>query len=326
MRDDLEHALDGGHAESASALPGKRDIFYESTDGLRLYAADYGPEEAALTVLCMHGLTRNHKDFEPLIRQLDLPCRFVAVDVRGRGLSDRDPNRAYSPDVYVGDMVTLLNKLGTSKVSLIGTSMGGLMAMIMSQALKDRIQGIVLNDVGPAVNPAGVKRIAGYTSGMRTFPDWQAAADAIQSSQHTAFPDFTGTDWMALARQTCRETDTGQVEFDYDPAITENMDVSGPVWKINFMMWRLFGRMKHIPLLTLRGEHSDILTSSTANRMCRRHKNCRLVTVPNRGHAPMLSEPEAVSAISDFLASQIEANPTAPGSQPSHQATTDAGR
>lgn len=305
MTNESDHMTDEGAAASASSLTGKRDIFYQSIDGLRLYAADYGPKDAALTVLCMHGLTRNHKDFEPLIRQLDLPCRFIAVDVRGRGLSDRDPNRAYSPDVYVGDMITLLDELGVNKVTLIGTSMGGLMAMIMSQAMKDRIQGIVLNDVGPAVNPAGVKRIASYTSGIRSFPNWQAAADAIQSSQHTAFPNLTDPDWMDFAHQTCRETDAGQVMFDYDPAITENMDVSGPVWKINFMMWRLFGRMKHIPLLTVRGEHSDILTSKTANLMCRRHKKCRLVTVPNRGHAPMLSEPEAVSAISDFLGTQM---------------------
>jgi pimeloyl-ACP methyl ester carboxylesterase len=134
-------------------------------------------------------------------------ARFIAVDVRGRGLSDRDPNRAYSPDVYVGDMIALLNELGIDRVALMGTSMGGLMAMIMSQALKDRISGIVLNDVGPAVNPAGVKRIAAYTSGVRSFPDWTAAANAIRASQQAAFPDFGTSDWVAFAHQTCRETD-----------------------------------------------------------------------------------------------------------------------
>ncbi|MEZ6002213.1 alpha/beta fold hydrolase [Hyphomonas sp.] len=289
----------------STSLPDKRDVFYQSADGLRLYAADYGPVDTPLTVLCMHGLTRNHKDFDPLIGKLNLPCRFISVDVRGRGASERDPNHAYSPDVYVGDMTALLNQLQIDKVTLIGTSMGGLMAMIMSQVLKDRIQGIVLNDVGPAVNPAGLKRIASYTSGVRAFPDWQAAAEAIAGSQHTAFPDFTQSDWLKFARQTCRETDEGQVEFDYDPAITKNMDVSGASWKVNFMMWRVFGRMKKIPLLIIRGEFSDILTPATAQRMCRRHKQCKLVTVPNRGHAPMLSEPEAVSAIADFLAAQM---------------------
>ena len=297
-----------GEADAVAAgLSGKRDVFYPSSDGLQLYAADYGPTDAPLTVLCMHGLTRNHKDFEPLISKLDLPCRFISVDVRGRGASDRDPNRAYSPDVYVGDMIALLNQLQIDKVTLIGTSMGGLMAMIMSQALKGRIQGIVLNDVGPAVNPAGLRRIASYTSDVRTFPDWESAAKAIRDSQHTVFPDFTESDWLSFARQTCRETEEGRVEFDYDPAITENMDVSGAGWKVNFMMWRLFGRMKTIPLLTIRGEYSDILTPATAKRMCRRHKNCKLVTVANRGHAPMLSEPEAVSAISEFLKRQTPA-------------------
>ena len=307
MSSDTDLPQEDGMIASPAGIPGKRDIYYQSTDGLRLYAADYGPEDAPLTVLCMHGLTRNHKDFEPLIRQLDLPCRFISVDVRGRGASDRDPNRAYSPDVYVGDMITLLDKLGIGKVVLIGTSMGGVMAMIMSQALTDHVSGIVLNDVGPVVNPAGLKRIAGYTSGVRAFPDWQAAADAIRASQQTIFPDFTEADWMNFARQTCRETGDGQVAFDYDPAITENMPASGPGWRVNFMMWRLFGRMKHIPLLTIRGAHSDILTEATAKRMCRRHKTCRLVTVPDRGHTPMLSEPVAVSAITEFLEMQIRA-------------------
>lgn len=293
-------------ATSDRNAPHKRDIYYRSQDGLRLYAADYGPTDAALTVLCMHGLTRNHKDFEPLIARLNLPCRFIAVDVRGRGASDRDPNRTYTPQVYVGDMITLLNDVGVRKATLIGTSMGGLMAMIMSEVARDRILGIILNDVGPAVSPAGLKRIAGYTSGVRSFTDWQSAAQAICASQETLFPEYTDADWMAFAHQTCRETDEGKIVFDYDPAITENMNASGPGWRVNFMMWRVFGRMKNIPLLTLRGEHSDILTSRTAKRMCRRHRNCRLVTVPNRGHAPTLSEPEAAAAISEFLKMQME--------------------
>lgn len=303
MTTDSETTSDGGAAVPVSRPNDKRDVFYKSPDGLRLYAADYGPEDAPLTVLCMHGLTRNHKDFEPLISQLALPYRFIAVDVRGRGLSDRDPNKAYSPDVYVGDMGALLRQLGISKVALIGTSMGGLMAMIMAQAMKDRISGIVLNDVGPEVNADGLKRIAGYTSGVRTFPDWQSAADAICNSQQSAFPDFTDADWTNFARQTCRDREDGQVEFDYDPAITENMNAAKPGWRVNFMMWRLFGRMKNIPLLSIRGEHSDILTAATAARMRRRHKGCRSITVANRGHAPTLSEPEAVSAISGFLKS-----------------------
>lgn len=292
---------------STADLPEKRDIYYHSQDGLRLYAADYGPVDAPLTVLCMHGLTRNHKDFEPLISRLHLPYRFISVDVRGRGASDRDPNRAYAPDVYAGDMITLLNKIGVRRAALIGTSMGGLMAMIMAQAARDRVLGIVLNDVGPAVNAAGLKRIAGYTSSVQSFPDWHSAANAIRESQRALFPDYGEADWMAFARQTCRETEEGEIAFDYDPAITENMDVSGPTWRVNFMMWRLFGRMKNIPLLTIRGEHSDILTAVTATRMCRRHKTCRLVNVSNRGHAPMLSEPEAVSAIADFLRIQVAA-------------------
>lgn len=285
------------------ALPDRRDIFYESEDGLRLYAADYGPEDAPLTVLCMHGLTRNHKDFEPMIAGLGLPYRFIAVDVRGRGLSDRDPNRKYSPDVYVRDMFALLDKLGIQKAALIGTSMGGLMAMLMSKVAKERILGVVLNDIGPAVDPAGLHRIASYTSGVRTFPDWDSAAAAIADTQKALFPEFGADDWMDFTRRTCREAEDGSVEFDYDPAITENMAAAIPGWRTRFLMWRLFGSMKQIPLLVTRGEASDILSPKTARRMCRRHKAARLATIPNRGHTPMLSEPEALSAISDFLTS-----------------------
>lgn len=294
-------------APEGAPLSGKRDIWYESTDGLKLYAADYGPADAPLTALCMHGLTRNHKDFEPMIARLDILCRYISVDVRGRGLSDRDPNKAYTPDVYARDMITLLDTLGLQKVVLIGTSMGGLMAMLMAAVAKERIQGVVLNDVGPVVNVDGLKRIAGYTSGVRSFPDWQSAAGAIGATQKEVFPEFTADDWMDFARRTCRETESGAVVFDYDPAITEGMNVAAPGWRVQFLAWRLFGKMTKLPLLIIRGENSDILTAKTAGMMRRRGKDARLVAVKDRGHAPTLSEPDAVAAISDFLAKQLAA-------------------
>ena len=121
------------------------DIFYQSGDGLRLYAKSYGPTDADIAVLCMHGLTRNHKDFEPMIEAVGGPYRYIAVDVRGRGKSARDPNpENYSPVTYAQDMGALLDHLSIEKAVLIGTSMGGLMSVLMAQMMPDRILGVAL--------------------------------------------------------------------------------------------------------------------------------------------------------------------------------------
>ncbi|MEL6955161.1 MAG: alpha/beta hydrolase [Pseudomonadota bacterium] len=278
------------------------DITYTAPDGLSLYAKSYGPEDAPLTVLCMHGLTRNHKDFEPLIEKIGGDRRYIAVDVRGRGRSEWAPDTSsYTPAHYAKDMVKLLDQLGVSRVALIGTSMGGLMSMILARLMPKRILGIVLNDVGPVLEQAGLDRIAGYAREVAPFADWQEAAASIAQTQAVVFPDFTGDDWMAFARRTCREDEQGRVVFDYDPAITRTVSDVRPNWRTRFAMWRLFGGFKRFPLLIVRGETSDILSEKTAARMVRRHRTAQLVTVPRAGHAPILDEPIAAKAIDHFL-------------------------
>ena len=285
-----------------ATLPSKRDVYWTSADGLNLYAADYGPEDADLTVLCMHGLTRNHKDFEPMIAGLNLPVRFIAVDVRGRGKSDRAASaESYLPPVYVQDMAALIEKLNLDNLVLTGTSMGGLMAMIMAKVMPEKIRGIILNDVGPVVEPAGLQRIAGYAGGNETYRSWVDAAGAIGRTQATVYPDYGADDWMAFAKRTCIEAYDGSIIFDYDPAIVQGMGATKPDWKTNFAMWRLFGVMKNIPLLIIRGETSDILSDKTARRMHRRHKNSTLLTIPGRGHTPALDEPISLAAIQKFI-------------------------
>lgn len=279
------------------------DIIYTSPDGLTLYARSYGREDAPLTVLCMHGLTRNHKDFEPMIEGLGGNRRYIAVDVHGRGRSQWARDAAsYTPLVYAGDMIALIDQLGLSRVALIGTSMGGLMSMVMARLAGKRILGAVLNDVGPVLQQAGLDRIAGYAGDVKPFADWQAAASAIADTQAGVFPDFRPEDWMAFARRTCREDDAGQVVFDYDPAITRTVSDVRPNWRTRFAMWRLFGATKPFPLLVLRGETSDILSQKTVARMTRRHPDANWVTVPRVGHAPILDEPAALEAIDPFLA------------------------
>lgn len=278
------------------------DIVYKAPDGLELFAKSYGPENATLTVLCMHGLTRNHKDFEPMIAALPERYRFLAVDVRGRGRSARDPNpENYTPPVYAADMQALLDHLGINQAALIGTSMGGLMAMIMMHQMPERIRGVVLNDVGPVLNRKGLDRIAAYVGEVTPEPSWQAAAKTAEAAQKAVFPDYSEADWLDFARRTYRDTEDGRVVLDYDPAITRAVADARPGLRVRFAMWRLFAKLKQAPLLILRGERSDILAETTAERMQKRHKQARLVTVPNVGHAPMLNEAAALEAIEAFL-------------------------
>lgn len=285
------------------------DIYYHSPDGLKLYAKRYGPADAPLSILCMHGLTRNHKDFEPMIAALPDRYQFISVDVRGRGHSDRDPNADnYSPAVYVGDMAALLDHLNIKRTTLIGTSMGGLMSMIMMKTMPERIRGVVLNDVGPVLEKSGLDRIAAYTSNTDPKAGWDEAAKAVGEVQADIFPDYGADQWMAFARRTYRELDDGRVAPDYDPAITQSVGKTRPGLLTRIAMWKLYKEMSKTPLLLIRGETSDILSAKTAAKMIKKHPEASLVTVPRVGHAPILDEPEAVEGIRNFLAN-IEARP-----------------
>lgn len=278
------------------------DIEWSSADGLSLYAKSYGPESAALTVVCIHGLTRNHKDFEPMIEALPGHYRFIGVDVRGRGRSAHDPDPDnYDPRTYAKDIGLLLDKLGLTRVALIGTSMGGLISLILMRTMPKRIAGVVLNDVGPVVEKAGIARIAGYAGKVRPVTGWKSAAEAVKTIQGAAFPDMPEERWMDFARRTYRELPTGEVVLDYDPNIARSLGKVKPGFLTNFALWRLFGGLKKAPLLVVRGGTSDILSEKTALEMVRRHPDAALATVPRVGHAPILDEPEAVAAISQFL-------------------------
>ena len=278
------------------------DVFYTSEDGLKLHARCYGDPEAPLTALCMHGLTRNHKDFEPMIAALGNRHRYVSVDVRGRALSDRARSSdQYNPIQYADDMIALLDHMGLSEVALIGTSMGGLMAMFLMDKIPERISGVVMNDIGPVVEHSGLLRISEYASQTPVYDGWQTAATSIARTQITSYPEYQSEDWEAFAHRTCREKEDGWIVPDFDPKIMDGFTTEPPSRMTKFAMWRLFGKLKSRPLLILRGEHSDILSAKTATMMERRHGGATLITVPGRGHAPMLDETEAVAAISGFL-------------------------
>lgn len=282
---------------------GFSDQMFETADGLKLHYRVYPAtaEETGPPVLCLHGLTRNLKDFEDLAPKLGaLGRKVISATQRGRGGSDHDPqHERYNPAVYTQDMIGLLDHLGIDKAVFVGTSMGGLMTMIAATMAPQRIAKAVLNDIGPELGPAGIARIrtyAGKTDGR--FANWEAAADAIRAINGVAFPKETGNAfWMDFARKTCRE-DNGVVVLDYDPAIAKSVAEGGDV---DVDLWPLFDALKTIPTLVVRGGISDLLMMSTVEEMQRRKPDLAFVNIPDVGHAPFLTEPEAWAAIKAFL-------------------------
>lgn len=279
-----------------------QDIFYKSSDGLTLYARDYDDGTGKPVILGLHGLTRNSDDFHDFALHLRDRFRIITVDQRGRGRSDYDPDSSkYRLDIYCADMFHLFEHLGLKKVISIGTSMGGLMTMIMASQKPEIFRAAIINDIGPEIAPEGLERIRRYVGVSRDFASWDEAARAIKKQQTTdVFPLYTSEDWMAFAKRVCKQTSEGRIEFAYDPALAnpfkEDDSVSAPV-----DMWPFFGALKSIPVLTLRGERSDILSAVTLDKMAKSHPNSVAVTIPNIGHAPILTEPESLVAIDSFL-------------------------
>ena len=276
------------------------DVFYASGEGLRLYARDYpGPEASpAPVLLCLPGLTRNSKDFADIAAELCKTHRVVCPDQRGRGRSARDPNASrYQPDQYVLDMETLLNLLAIDKVVVIGTSLGGLMAMMMMARDPARIAAAVLNDIGPELDPAGIARIAGYVGKSAAVASWRDAAEQTARINGAAFADYRHDDWLAMARDLYIQEGRVPV-LDYDAAIAQGF-ANGSAAPL---LWPVFESLVGKPMLVLRGERSDILSAQTVDEMRRRMPSLRALTVADRGHAPTLNEPSARAAITDFLA------------------------
>lgn len=286
-------------------MSGFSQHFHTAPDGIRTAFRHYEPDQpsGALPVVCLHGLTRNSKDFEEVAPRIAASGRrVIAIDVRGRGLSDRGtPPESYNPQVYVEDLFGLLDQEGIERFIAIGTSMGGIMTMIAAAMRPDMLAGAVLNDIGPELDPAGLNRIAGYVGrNTSTFDTWNEAAAAVRAVNGEAFPDETGEDfWFAFARRTCRELPDGRIELDYDPAIAAPF--REPEGAAPPDMWPLFDALRPVPVLGIRGAISDLLSRETLDRMAARHPHFTAVEVPRVGHAPLLTETPARNAIAAFL-------------------------
>lgn len=275
-----------------------------SRDGLRLYARDYPPlgPETGLPVICLHGLTRNSKDFEeiaPIIAGWGR--RVIAADVRGRGESDWDLQPShYQPKVYARDVIEMMTSLGIERAVFLGTSMGGIITMTLMAIKPGAIAAAILNDVGPAIAPKGIARILSYAGKPVEISDWNDAASYVARTNGVAFPAYGDEDWHRFAQRTFRQGSHGP-ELDYDPSI--GSVISKPVSKISLWLAAfLFRRLaRRRPTLLLRGALSDLISSEIADRMQRMAPRMQRVDVPGVGHAPALTEPEAVDAIERFL-------------------------
>jgi pimeloyl-ACP methyl ester carboxylesterase len=281
------------------------EAFFKTADGPRIHFRNYQPgrPETGVPVLCLHGLTRNMRDFEELAPLISgLGRRVITASQRGRGLSDPDPvTERYTPGVYIADMLALLDYLGIVRAMFVGTSMGGLMTMIAAAQAPNRVAAAVLNDVGPEIDPAGLDRIRGYVGRTSIPSNWNEAAAQCRAINGIAFPlEQNEAFWIAFARKIFREDAAGRLVLDYDPTIARSV---APESAVTADLWPLFEALKPIPTLVVRGELTDILMTSTVEEMRRRKADLALATVPGVGHAPFLTEPAAWEALRSFLSS-----------------------
>ena len=277
------------------------ETFWTSPDGLRLYTRVYESEAAgAATVLCLHGLTRNSRDFEDLAPHLQHRYRVIVPDLRGRGLSARDTNpQNYQPATYVQDVLALMDIVDAAQVTVIGTSLGGLLAMMLGVGYRDRIAGIVLNDIGPEADPAGIERIKGYAGRLPPPKDWSDAIAQTRTMFGDAWPNLSEQGWSRIVRRGFSEDASGAIRVDADPMIGEMLRAA-PAATAN--LWPFWNVLRGIPMLAIRGARSDILSAATFARMKAEIPDLTQLEVAQRGHVPLLDEPECIAAIDTFLA------------------------
>ena len=285
-----------------------------SAEGLELYCRIYEPPTwrkpaghraarapQALTVLCLPGLTRNSRDFEALAPHLAVRYRVVCPDLRGRGFSARDPQwQNYQPATYLADLLRWLLALGLDRVAIIGTSLGGLLGMILGATVPERVAGLVLNDVGPEVDPKGVERIKSYTGMLPAVSTWDEAVEQLRTVYGDAWPGLSDETWSLLVRRSYRADAAGVPVLDCDPRIGDALRAAPPM--PGSALWPVFARLHPVPMLVIHGARSDILSPGTLARMQRENPELEQLTVGDRGHVPLLDEPAALAKIDHFLA------------------------
>ena len=280
---------------------GFAEHFVSAADGTQLYVRDYAADRSGLVpIVCLPGLTRNAKDFETIAPALAQTRRVLAFDFRGRGRSGRADPATYRPDQEVADTLLALDTLGIGRFAIIGTSRGGIAAMVMAARALPRMAGVLFNDIGPRIDKAGLLRIRTYLGTDPQFSSWHEAVAALKSS-NPGFDTLSEADWLAFARRVYREVN-GVPRADYDPGLAQNFPSVADIEAGKMPeLWALLDMMADVPSLVLRGEHSDLLSDEVVSDMHQHHRRLQSVTVRARGHVPFLDEPESVSAIARWL-------------------------
>ena len=276
-----------------------REHTYMSRDGLTLFYREYGESEGGVPIVCLPGITRNSRDFEDIAAHLAQHHRVLAPDLRGRGFSEHDSNwRNYHPQTYVDDVMSLLDHRKIDRVILLGTSLGGLVSTVLTKQHGERVVAVILNDIGPEVGAAGLERIKTYIGRMPPVASWDEAVAQARDIYGHAMPGLSNEEWRRLVRRGYREDEHGVPRLDMDPAIG---DAARKVGAELEDPWVLFSGLDEKPLLVIQGELSDILTDDIVERMRARKPDLEHVKVANRGHPPLLDEPECIAAIDSFI-------------------------
>jgi pimeloyl-ACP methyl ester carboxylesterase len=275
------------------------DSQFIAINGLRLHYLDCGDSDNS-PLICIHGLSGNAHNFDALMAHLVPAYHVISLDVRGRGDSQWGPAQEYNQANYSSDLAMLIDKLGFARVTLIGTSMGGAIAMLYAGGYPERIERIVLNDVGPEIDPAGIKRITAYvTTAPAEFRSLAEVAEYYRQN-YPAMEQMPQPELLEFVKWTVKRADNGTFRWKMDPAI-RNAPRSGSSAR-PLDLWVPFARIT-APVLVIRGADSDILARTTAERMCAvLPQLTTVVEVLGVGHAPSLLEPEALQAIKKFLA------------------------
>ncbi len=276
------------------------DGYWWSNDGLRLHYRDYAGSASRPPILCIPGLTRNARDFEGVAQRLAGDWRLICVELRGRGDSAhaKDP-MSYVPLAYLQDMEALIAELKLDRFVLFGTSLGGIITMLLAAAGKERIAGALLNDIGPDMETRGLEHIRSYVGRSQNWPTWLHAARHLAEAQRDRYPDWALDQWLVYAKRLCKLTPNGRIMFDYDMRIAEPFKLPGG--ESGFDLWPAFRALAGVPSLVVHGELSDLLGAETVERMKAEVPTLESATVPRVGHAPTLDEPEAAAAIDRLL-------------------------
>lgn len=284
-----------------------RDVFCQSADGLKLHAKVIGPDNSStLPVLCLPGLTRTADDFDDIARAIatnpKAPRKVAAVEYRGRGLSDYDPDPAkYAVSIELGDVLTIAASLGISRAILLGTSRGGLISMALAAVQPQLLAGVVLNDIGPALEIGGLMKIKSYIANPPERKTWDEAAHGLKDLFGSVFPSLSDAEWMAWARRAFREKTGGGLERTYDLKIAKTLEAVTPDTPLP-PIWELFDKLAGIPLMLVHGGLSDLLSPQGVQEMVARRPDIDLVEVADQGHAPLLADRATMDRIVAFCA------------------------